>query len=67
MDEKEIENRMLREQYGMLKRRGTPDTDPRIKAILRTIEKQKLGKPKEGVDFPPQIKFKPRRKQHGLS
>lgn len=67
MDEKDIENRQLREQYGVLKRRGTPDTDPRIKAIMRIIEQQKVGKPKEGIDFPPQIKFKPRRKQHGAS
>lgn len=67
MDEKEIQNRVLREQYSVLKKRGTPDSDPRVKAILRVMQLQKMGQPKEGVDFPPQIKFKARRKQHGVS
>lgn len=66
MDEREIENRLLREQYSALKRRGTSDTDPRIKAIMRVLALQRQSGPKEGVDFPPQIKFKARRKQHGL-
>jgi hypothetical protein len=66
MDEREIENRTLREHYIALKKRGTPDTDPRVKAIMRIMQRQKQGAPKEGRDFPPQIKFKPRRKQHGL-
>lgn len=67
MDEKLIENKMLREQYTALKRRGTPDTDPRMKAIMRMVEGQKLGLPREGRDFPANIKFPARRKQHGLS
>lgn len=67
MDEREIENKVLREQYAVLKRRGTPDSDPRIKSILRTVARQKMGMPREGIDFPAQIKFKARRKQHGVS
>lgn len=67
MDERLIENRMLREQYITLKRRNTPDSDPRMKAIMRMIEAQKVGMPREGRDFPANIKFKARRKQHGVS
>jgi hypothetical protein len=61
------ENELMREQLVALKRRGTPDSDPRVKAIKRILSKQNVGMPKEGIDFPSQIKFKSRRKQHGAS
>lgn len=67
MEAKEIQNRMLREQFLMLKNRGVPDTDPRVKALKRSIAAQKIALPREGKDFPPGLKFKAKRKQHGLS
>jgi hypothetical protein len=61
------DNVLMREQLIALKRRGVPDTDPRVVAIHRIMKAQQVGMPKEGIDFPPQLKFKPRRKQHGAS
>jgi hypothetical protein len=61
------ENRMLLTELTNLKKRGTPDTDPRVKAIHRMLERQKVGLPREGIDFPAQIKFVPNKRQNGLS
>jgi hypothetical protein len=65
MADEEIDNALLRSEYEVLKKRGVSDTDPRIAAIKRISKKQKIALPKEGVDFPMQLKFKPPRKQHG--
>jgi hypothetical protein len=65
MADEPIDNALLKSEYEVLKRRGVPDTDPRIAAIKRISKKQKAALPKEGIDFPMQIKFKPPRRQNG--
>jgi hypothetical protein len=56
------ENELMREQMRMLKRRGVSDTDPRVRAIIRILKAQNAPLPKEGIDFPMQLKFKSKEK-----
>jgi hypothetical protein len=56
-------NRLLHQELTNLKRRGVPDTDPRVRALRRIMEAQNIGQPKEGIDFPAQITFDTRKRQ----
>jgi hypothetical protein len=63
MADEEIDNALLKEEYAVLKRRGVPDTDPRIAAIRRISKKQKAPLGREGLDFPMQLKFPVKRRE----